>query len=240
LGLTGVATRSIIDFQERSLVERALSGYVSEDRLRRILSGAEKLKLTGRKAHLTTMLVDIAGFSKISHELPPEDVFAFIQKFFGIVDPIIFKHGGTIDKKTGDGLLAFFGDNSLDPKTATIEASRAALEMQAVLKETTPEFFGLNNSAINIQTRIGINAGDMIIGNAGSEKHFNYTVFGEAVNFTQRLEAACPVGSVLLGEEPAKSVEDVFELEPKQISVKNEAGSFLAYQIIGPKNQKSA
>lgn len=231
LGVVAISTRSILDFNERSLIERALSGYVSEERLRRLLSGAESLKLTGQKTYLTTLLIDIVGFSKIVHSLKPEETFILIQKFFKIIDPLIFKYGGAIDKKTGDGLMAFFGDNDLDRATAAKAAIESGLEIQEKFKKLSAAHFGLTDT-MKIKLRIGINSGEMIIGNAGSEKHFNYTVFGEVVNFTQRLEAACQPEEVLIGAETASLVEKNFELFPTEIHVKNEVEKIRAFRVL--------
>jgi len=231
LGVVAIATRSILDFNERSLIERALSGYVSEERLRRLLSGAESLKLTGQKTYLTTLLIDIVGFSKIVQSLKPEEVFVLIQKFFKIVDPLIFKYGGAIDKKTGDGLLAFFGDNDSDPTTAAKAAIESGLEIQQNFQKLSASHFGLPDM-MRMKLRIGINSGEMIIGNAGSEKHFNYTVFGEVVNFTQRLETACLPEEVLIGAETATLVENNFELIPTEIQIKNEVEKIRAFRVL--------
>lgn len=229
IALTGISVRSLLDFQERSLIERAFRGYVSEERLERLLKGREKLSLKGRHREMTTLLLDIAGFSKISAELGAERTFEFTQKFFARVDPEIFKQGGTIDKKTGDGLLAFFGDFDGEdrPQEAAVAAVRSALAIQRKLK----------SSEKPIDCRIGVNSGDMMIGNTGSRRHFNYTVLGEVVNFTQRLEAACPAGSVLVGESTAELVRDFFELQELEISVKNEAELSRAFEVLGEKRQ---
>jgi len=233
-GIVAIATRSIIDFEERGLIERALSGYVSEERLGRLLSGKEKLTLEGRRAELTTMIVDIVKFSKVTADLQIEQIFSFMQKFFGIVDPIIFEFGGLIDKKTGDGLLAFFGDSSKieGAREAAVGAVEAALQIQEALVRTSSAQLGLHET---LQLRIGVNTGEMIIGNTGSQKHFNYTVLGEAVNFTQRLEAACPPGAVLIGEKTAAYLNSAstsnYELEKILISVKHEPAPVPVFQV---------
>jgi len=226
--LCGISTRSLLDLKERRLVERALSGYVSEDRLKRILSGSETLKLEGRQTELVTLLIDIQKFSIICKELSPPGIFKFVQDFFEIVDPIIFEFGGTIDKKMGDGMLAFFGDGDMSFEQAAISAVMAALKIQSQLKAS-----GLTDPSGNsIKARIGINGGKMFIGNAGSHRHFNYTVLGDAVNFTQRLEAACPAGEVLIGKSLAQIVSQKFRLEQVEIEVKNQVAKVHAYRVL--------
>ena len=230
LSAVGFTTRSILDFEERGLLSKALSGYVSESRLARLLSGEEKLMLEGRREELTTLLLDIAGFSKVTAPLSPERTFSFIHDFFATVDPVILEYGGTIDKKTGDGLLAFFGDELPHPPAPTevaVRAVKAALEIQKRLKEhpTSPK----------VECRIGINTGLMMIGNAGSQRHFNYTVIGEAVNLTERLETACVPGEILVGTTTAQYIEKQFELEKIEISIKHEELKVTAYKVKGSK-----
>lgn len=221
VGVVAISVRAIRDFQERNTLEKALSGYVSEQRLQNLLTGREQLQLQGQKKELCTLILDIAGFSKIAESLPPDAVFNLLRDFFSTIDPLIFKHGGFIDKKTGDGLIACFGDDpmrSTDPAVSTKNAIEAAIDIQKV---------------VSLPVRIGINTGFMVIGNSGSAQHFNYTVIGEAVNFTQRLEAACPKGSILIGSASAKFVKDLFQLKEVQIHVKGEEKLFPAFEVLG-------
>lgn len=240
ISITAILMRILLELEDRLLLERAFAGYVSPSRLKRLLSGHEKLQLDGRLATITTMIIDIAGFSKISERLQPSEVFELLKHFFSVIDPIIFEFSGVIDKKTGDGLLAFFGDadesrstelNLQAEKNSAIAAVNAALKIQTTLQniDWSKDFKGRVRS---LPIRVGINTGYVFIGNAGSERHFNYTVLGESVNFTQRLEAACPLGSVLVGQETFNLVRDLFECRELQISVKNQDDLSTAFEII--------
>ena len=233
LAITGVGTRVRLDFEDRSLMERALTGYASEDRLKRLLNRKERLDLSGKMRQMTTLLLDIEGFSKISDELGPERVFAFVKKFFSAIDPIIFANGGTIDKKTGDGLLAFFGDyeEKDDPKLAALSAVRSAIQIQnwiAKIQNDDPQVFGLRRK---IHVRVGVNSGPIMIGNTGSSKHFNYTVLGATVNFTQRLESACPRGRILIGSETRDLVFPEIQTQEIAIPVKGETDLYRAHLV---------
>lgn len=221
VSLVALTTRAIQDFEDRSKLERAFSGYLSEQRLERVLKGEESLQLNGRRTELAILILDIAGFSKLSQSISAEEAFQLMRDFFSIVDPIIFKHGGFIDKKMGDGLIAVFGDDLQRKPSAAVfsgEAIAAALEIQEQVKR--------------VKVRIGINTGMIMIGNSGSKQHFNYTVVGEAVNFTQRLEAACPVGSVLVGPKVEELTREQFSFAKREISVKGESNLFEAYQVL--------
>lgn len=233
-GVVAVGTRALLDFDERNIIERALAGYVSEDRLDRLLKGKAKLNLDGQKREMTTMLVDIKGFSKLSHDLGARGIFEFSRRFFSLVDPVVFKFGGTIDKKTGDGFLAFFGDfeGEDDPHLAARQAIRCAEAIQKRLhsqQEKKPDIFGVKDRVV---CRVGINSGPVMIGNTGSKRHFNYTVLGDTVNFTQRLEAACSPEKVMVGVHTKELTGDEFKFIERQITVKNEDHLFTAFELV--------
>lgn len=223
VGGVGVSSRLTKESSERKILEKAFSGYVSEDRLKRLISGKEKLQLQGRIRQLSYLMIDIEGFSQISKTLSPQALFDFMQRFFAIVDAGIFEFGGIIDKKTGDGLLAFFGDEEdIDkPEESAVAAIRAGLSIQERLWQ----------SELNVGLRVGINSGPAAIGNAGSKRHFNYTVLGEAVNFTQRLEAACPAGKVLVGQTTYELTKRNFNFRAIEIQVKKESEIQKAYLV---------
>ncbi|MBN8554544.1 MAG: adenylate/guanylate cyclase domain-containing protein [Deltaproteobacteria bacterium] len=220
ISVAAIVIKSIRDFEDRNLLEKAFSGYVSGERLKRLMSGEEKLDLAGKKATISTLIIDLAGFSRISEKLSPEEVFLHLQRFFSIVDPIIFEFGGIIDKKMGDGLLAFFGDQkeSLSSQAAQ-DAIRAAIKIQQSLREEFP-------------ARVGVNTGSVFLGNAGSQRHFNYTVLGESVNFTQRLEAACPTSSVLVGPNTFALAKESFKFRELKIAVKNQQDHSIAFEVL--------
>lgn len=229
-GLTGLAILSRRSFERRNLIEKALGGYVSQDRLQRLISGQEKLELAGQRKELTTLLLDIAGFSVIAKEMNIADVFKLIQEFFSVIDPIIFEHKGVIDKKMGDGLLAFFGDSEqVAPQQAALRATEAAYQIQQRIQELDASYFGLREK---LQIRIGINSGMMMIGNAGSTQHFNYTVLGDAVNYTERLESACQPGEILVGESTADFIKNSWKLERREIPVKHEEMGGIAFRVV--------
>lgn len=237
LGLVGLSSRAILDVQERSIIEQAFRGYVSDQRLQRLIQGKEALHLKGRKLTLTTMFFDVVGFSKISKELSANQTFELIQKIFEKTDPLIFEFGGVIDKKTGDGFLAFFGDqeesaNQLREQIITDSANKACKSALAIQKTLHDNPIYLpNQPEQKIKARIGVNTGEVVIGNAGSQLHFNYTVMGEAVNFTQRLEAACSPEKVLVGKSTFELVKNDFEMLEKQIGIKHEDAEFRAFEI---------
>ncbi len=237
-GMLSIATRSNRDRQERLAIERALSGYVSDERLHRLMTGKERLHLEGRQKILTALLVDIDQFSKLVDGLTTEEIFVLMQRFSQRLDPIVMRFGGMIDKKMGDGLLAIFGDSDAieKPEFAAEAAVQCAVQIQEMM-DRQPLLVGPGQ---RVKVRIGVSTGLMLVGNAGSLHHFNYTAVGEAVTLTQQLEQACPAGGILVSEATYKSLPRGWLSEPMDIHAKYGLGWIRAYRVRGHADSWSA
>lgn len=232
--IVSISIRAILDFEQRSILERAFKGYVSEARLKMILAGKENLRLEGRIQNLSVLILDVAGFSKISEEIGPEKSFELIKELYSIIDPIILRHGGVIDKKLGDGLISFFGDNwtgSSNSRSALVEASQQAVDCACEIQEKIRLVEDQFVSNRKLRLRVGINSGETLLGNAGSEIHFDYTVLGPTVNYTQRLEAACEPGDILISETCHEMIQSKYLIVEKQIRAKNDERLHQAFEI---------
>jgi len=168
-------------------LNKAFSTYLSEDVVKEIIEDPAKLQLGGVKRHMTAMFTDIKDFSKIAEALSPEKLVEMLNHYLSAMSNVILDQKGTIDKYEGDAILAFFGapqhlpDHALRTCTAAIFMKRLEKEVNKVLaeKELCP---------LPVFTRIGINTGEMLVGNMGTQKKMNYTVIGNAVNLAARLE----------------------------------------------------
>jgi len=168
-------------------LNKAFSTYLSEDVVKELIDDPAKLQLGGIKRHMTAMFTDIKDFSKISEALPPEKLVEMLNHYLSVMSNVILDHKGTIDKYEGDAILAFFGapqqlpDHALRACTAAILMKRMEAEVNALLKEK-------ELCPLTVFTRIGINTGEMLVGNMGTKKKMNYTVIGNEVNLAARLE----------------------------------------------------
>lgn len=209
----------------KRLLTTAFESYVSPHVLAGILSNRIQLAVGGERKELTILFADIKGFTSYSEEQPAEDVVAYLRTYFAEMNSVILDHGGIIDKLMGDGILAFFGDIDETGEHAA-QAVRAALDMQNrmdVLRE---------QGAPDLQIRIGIHTGLVVVGNVGSDRHFEYTVIGRNVNYAQRLEAACEPGGVLVSEATWDLVKNVAEAsEPLPLTLKGIAAHQTGRQI---------
>ncbi len=159
--------------------------YVSPAVVNEILSHPEKIKLGGRKENMTVMFSDVRGFTTLSEKLDPEVLSAFLNRYLTPMTRLVFKNDGTLDKYIGDAIMAFFGAPISDKQHAK-KCCITALEMLDKLKEINKEFAKEQLPPLDIG--IGINTGDMSVGNMGSDIVRSYTVMGDAVNLASRLE----------------------------------------------------
>ena len=151
-----------------------------------LVESRESLDLTGEKRELTLLFTDLEGFTAISESTQPKELVDLLSCYFDGMTEILFKHGGTLDQYVGDALAAFWNA----PITQEDHAERAlltALEMIEFTDRFNRSF--KNPGQPEIRTRIGINTGQVVVGNAGSKGRFNYTVMGSEVNLAARLES---------------------------------------------------
>ena len=191
---------------ERSRVRGAFAQYMSPEMVNRLAESNESLKLGGERKDMTMLFSDIRGFTKISEQYKqdPEALTDLINRLLTTLSNEILECEGTIDKYMGDCIMAFWNAPASQENHAEL-AIQAGVKMRKALKELNDELVGEGKLAMEIG--IGINTGDCIVGNMGSDKRFDYTVLGDAVNLAARLEGQS--GSygvnIVLGEETAKT-----------------------------------
>ena len=182
----GLTLNNYIREQRERLRQRAqFSKYVSRDVVDEILEDREGLALGGKRRHITVLFSDVRGFTSISEKISPEQVVSFLSEYFAQITEIVFKHGGTVDKFIGDGMMAVFGA----PKSYGDDALRAVktgLEMIETMENLDPKWAKLMGHALKIG--VGINSGDAVVGSIGSELRSDFTAIGDVVNLASRLE----------------------------------------------------
>lgn len=226
--LAAFGLRLLKSREQRLLLESALNRYFSPTLTARVL--AEKnVDLVPVQKELTVLFADIAGFTRWSSDKSPELVHVFLTDYLESMSAILFRHGGTIDKFMGDGILAFFGD-PLDQTDHAARALRAAIDMQRKAAELSEIW--LDSAGMDLKIRIGVNTGPVIVGNLGSRTRIEYTVIGAAVNMGQRMESNAPVGSILVSESSWSRTKDQFEFgEVLSVKVKGYEAPVPAYVL---------
>ncbi|MBB2700342.1 UNVERIFIED_ORG: adenylate cyclase [Rhizobium esperanzae] len=209
--------QAAFDFAEerrnKRQIIRAFAQYISPDLVKRLSNDPSQLKLGGERRTLSVLFSDVRGFTTIAETLKddPEQLTGLINRLLTPLSDVVMDHGGTIDKYMGDCIMAFWNAPLDDPDHA-LHAVRAALAMQAAISrlnnQLEREAAALGRKPHVLKMGVGINTGECIVGNMGSNRRFDYSCLGDSVNLASRLEGASKNYGValLLGEETAKLV----------------------------------
>lgn len=169
--------------------------YLSDDIVRQLVDTPHGLEMSGKKGVFTVMMSDIRGFTVLSEHMPAQDLFAMLNHYLGEMTEIIQARNGTIIEFIGDGILTVFGA-PLPCPTHAADAIATALEMQAAMEGINQ--WNRQRGYPRLEMGIGINSGEMIVGNIGSEKRTKYGVVGRHVNLCGRIESYTVGGQVLI------------------------------------------
>lgn len=219
--------------------EHAFGRYVSEEVVKKILENPDQLKLGGVQKTLTVFFSDIANFTSISEKLTPTELVTQLNEYLDRMSQVILNHYGTLDKFVGDAIIAFWGAPIEQPKHAQ-RACLAALDYMTELETLKDEW--RKQKKILFEARIGIHTGDMIVGNVGSSKRFDYTVIGDAVNLGSRLEGVNKhFGTkILISDETYQSAKAEIEVrEIDLMTVKGKTKPVRVYELLARKDELS-
>ena len=200
-----IALRLGIVDREKLFLRRAFGLYLSPSVIERLTSSGTLPTLGGETREITLFFSDVVGFSTLSEGVSPQDIVSLMNAYLTSMGEAIEQAGGFVDKFVGDAIVAIFGAPIMSANHAA-EAVTAALECQSRLEAFNREH------APPVRHRIGLNTGEALIGNIGSQRRFNYTAFGENVNLASRLEQAnTSLGtSILAAESVAIATRDAF------------------------------
>ncbi len=159
--------------------------YVPPDLVDEMSRNLKEINLDGEIRNMTVLFTDVRGFTSISENMGPKELTTYINAFLTPLTEVIHKNRGTIDKYMGDAIMAFWGAPLKDPRHGR-NAMNAAMDMLQAIKKLNTDFKAKGQPEIKIG--IGINTGEMNVGNKGSEFRVDYTVLGDAVNLGSRLE----------------------------------------------------
>ncbi|MEE8304786.1 MAG: adenylate/guanylate cyclase domain-containing protein [Candidatus Tectomicrobia bacterium] len=179
--------RFFTEAKEKARIRGMFSQYVPESVVSQLIAQPQLMQLGGSKAQVTILFSDVEGFTTVSEQLTPEELVILLNEYLTAMTDIVMEHGGIIDKYEGDAIMAEFGV-PIWVETHADQAIEAAVAMQQKLVSLR-EKWGKEGRP-QLKARIGINTGDVILGNMGSERVFDYTVMGDAVNLASRLEGA--------------------------------------------------
>jgi len=215
-------------------LKSAFASYVPRDVVDKIARDSSAVKLGGEKKVLTVLFSDIRGFTAYSEKLDPQDLVAVLNNYLSEMSEVIFKYKGTIDKFIGDAIMAMFGAPIHQPDHADL-ACNVALDMIITLQRLNKE--QAQKGLPPLRIGIGLNTGEMTVGNIGSLKRFDYTVIGDSVNLGSRIESLTKLFGVdvmvsNMTRQACKSKEFVFR-ELAEVIVKGKDEPVVVYQLVG-------
>lgn len=182
-----VSVNLILSSKEKGFIRSAFAQYLSDDVINDLLDDPSKLALGGEERHMTAMFTDVKGFSSISEKLTPQNLVALLNDYLTEMSNLVMDEKGTIDKYEGDAIIAFFGAPQPYQDHAA-RTCRAAIRMKKAEKILNEKMIAEERTPGPLLTRIGINTGDMVVGNMGTIQKMDYTMMGNAVNLSARLE----------------------------------------------------
>jgi len=232
--ISGFITGSIafyLNFREqyklRQQIKKQFEHYLDPRQVKKLQDNPELLKLGGEKRYATYLFTDVRGFTSMAESLPPEEVTYIMNRALTAQQEAVQKHEGMVDKYIGDAMMAIF-NAPLDQPDHETRAIRCALDIVKNMEELNKELGYMKLPSIAIG--IGINSGEAVIGNMGSDSRFDYTAIGDAVNTAARLESATKeVGvDLLIGKNTAQFTKFKLELVTT-INVKGKADALSVY-----------
>ena len=231
LGIT--VYRYVTEEREKKKIRGAFQYYLTASVINEMLKDPTKLKLGGDKKDLSVLFSDIRGFTTVSEKLTPEELVHLLNEYLTVMTDIVFKYDGLLDKYMGDAIMAVFGA-PLDQPDHALRACRTALGMMAELGVLQKKWLAEGRPVLNIG--IGINTGEMVVGNMGSQMRFDYTVMGDSVNLGSRLEGINKEygTNIVISEFTQSSVKDaLFCRELDSVRVKGKKLPVRIYELIG-------
>ncbi len=221
--------------REKAFLRNAFNHYLSPDVITQIVNDPNSLSLGGRRQELTALFTDVRGFSTISESMDPEDLVRLLNRYLGEMSDAILAERGTIDKYEGDAIISFFGA-PINIGNHAVNACRSALKMKELEAILNKEFLETKVTPSPLLTRIGINTGEMVVGNMGTLNRMDYTMMGHNVNLAARLEGVNKqYGTwILVSEATYRATDRAFSIRRlDRVRVVGVSEPIRLYELIG-------
>jgi class 3 adenylate cyclase len=218
--------------KERDFISNTFGRYVDQEIARELMRRPEASRLGGEKREVAILMSDLRDFTPLSETLSPDVTIRMLNRYFSRIIETIQKHQGIIVDFFGDALLVFF-DPLEGPIVPVINRSiDCALEMQRIM-----EIFNAENRAEDLpelKMGIGVNAGEVVVGNIGSETRAKYGIVGSAVNVTQRIQSEAEGGEVVISESVYSAARDQVTIKKSfEAQLKGIQGNVKLYVVVG-------
>jgi adenylate cyclase len=220
------------DLEKRnSLIRQVFGRYLSDNVVANLLESPHGLKLGGERRKITILTSDLRGFTALSERLSPEEVIHILNIYLEYMADVINQYQGTIDEFMGDGILVLFGAPIPKADDAT-RAVACACSMQLAMGAVNEKMKELGLP--RLEMGIGINTGEVVVGNIGSEKRTKYGIVGSHVNLTYRIESYTKGGQILISQQTLKEAGSNVRISgQKQVQPKGLLQPITVYEVYG-------
>jgi adenylate cyclase len=226
--------RTVTEGADKRVITEMFGKHVSPAIVEHMLAHDDPLKaldLSGKRVKVTIFYSDIRGFTAMSEKMSPEEIYGALNEYFEEMCQIVFRYGGFVDKFIGDCLMAVFSAPNPQPDDA-YNAVRSAWEQQQKILTMMTEWAAQGRPIFTVG--MGLNTGEVVMGNLGSAERLNYTVIGDNVNTAARLYNVAKGGQTIISESTYEEVKDRFivnELTP--VFVKGKTLPLRNFEVIG-------
>jgi len=226
--------RFINENKSKQLIKKQFEHYLAPPIVKLLQKDPSQLKLGGDTRELSILFSDLRGFTTISEHFKtnPQGLTELVNRYLTPMTGCVIEYDGTVDKFIGDALMAFW-NAPLDVKDHRVQSIRCGLEMFNLLAALNKEV--MEEGIDELKIGVGINTGDVVVGNMGSEQRFDYTCLGDAVNLSSRLEGQTKEYKVglILGQNTVTGIEDIFNfVELDKIAVKGKKEGIRIYTVL--------
>ena len=217
--------------RQRDFIRSAFGRYVSPEVAKTLLESPEGLRFGGEKRTVTILMSDLRGYTRFAEQGAPAEVMEVLNGYLARMTDVVIEHGGTINEFIGDAVFAVFGA-PLDHPDHAERAAACALAMQRAMIDVNATHAA--RGLPTLEMGIGVNTGEAVVGNIGSEQRAKYAVVGSAVNVAARVESSTVGGQVFLSAATYERIRELAEAAaPVAVSVKGVAEPLLLYELRG-------
>jgi class 3 adenylate cyclase len=216
--LTGAFNQMLEGLRQRDFIRSAFGRYVSPEVAQQLLESPEGLRFGGEKRVITVLMSDLRGYTRFAEQGDPARVMDVLNEYLARMTDIIVQHGGTINEFIGDAVFAVFGAPLAHPDHAE-RAAACALGMQRAMADLNRQH--ATGGLPRFEMGIGVNTGEAVVGNIGSEQRAKYAVVGSAVNIAARVEGATVGGQVFVTAATYEAIKNLADVSaPMAVEVK--------------------
>jgi class 3 adenylate cyclase len=217
--------------RQRDFIRDTFGRYVTKEVVTELLDTPDGLKLGGEKREVTIMFTDLRGFTPLSERLSPDEVIGILNRYLGKMADIVSQYEGTVNEFAGDGLLAFFGA-PIKRDDGPVRTVACAVAMQLAMEDINRQNRELGLPPIAMG--VGINTGEVIVGNVGSENRTKYGAVGHHINLASRVEGTTIGGQILITPSTYERVKDtVIVQSARSFKFKGVDQDVTLYEVVG-------